>query len=77
MGPLLNDAGTKLHPFLKKQEQRRKDAQRGRRGKREGLSPAYVVSQLKQRDMLPAIYFIFSRRGCDRAVTDMGKALPW
>lgn len=74
MGPLLDDAGSKLHPFLKKQEQRRKDAQRGRRGKREGLSPAYVVSQLKQRDMLPAIYFIFSRRGCDRAVTDMAKA---
>ena len=76
MGPLLDDAGTKLHPFLKKQEKRRKDAQRNRRGKRQGLSIPYVVSQLKQRDMLPAIYFIFSRRGCDRAVADMAKAAP-
>lgn len=30
-----------------------------------------VVNQLQERDMLPAIYFIFSRRGCDRSVTDL------
>ena len=24
------------------------------------------------REMLPAIYFIFSRRGCDKAVRDLG-----
>jgi len=31
-----------------------------------------VVSQLKNRDMLPAIYFIFSRRGCDQAIAELG-----
>ena len=27
---------------------------------------------MAERDMLPAIYFIFSRRGCDKAVRDLG-----
>ena len=31
-----------------------------------------ILSGLQQRDMLPAIYFIFSRKGCDRAVGEMG-----
>lgn len=31
-----------------------------------------VVQVLRQRDMLPAIYFIFSRKGCDGAVAQMG-----
>ncbi len=31
-----------------------------------------VVELLRQRDMLPAIYFIFSRKGCDQAVERMG-----
>jgi superfamily II RNA helicase len=31
-----------------------------------------VVSHLKNRDMLPAIYFIFSRRGCDQAIAELG-----
>jgi superfamily II RNA helicase len=43
----------------------------GSRGRQEGPSIAFVVSLLQQRDMLPAIYFIFSRRGCDRAVGEM------
>jgi superfamily II RNA helicase len=28
---------------------------------------------MAQRDMLPAIYFIFSRRSCDRALRDLNK----
>jgi superfamily II RNA helicase len=28
---------------------------------------------MAEREMLPAIYFIFSRRGCDKAVRDLGK----
>jgi len=31
-----------------------------------------LLTQLTSRDMLPAIYFIFSRRGCDKAVADLG-----
>lgn len=30
-----------------------------------------VVENLRQRDMLPAIYFIFSRKGCDMAVASV------
>ncbi len=31
-----------------------------------------VASILRQREMLPAIYFIFSRKGCDAAIQSMG-----
>lgn len=34
-------------------------------------SLADLLSQLQERDMLPAIYFIFSRRGCDAAVDEV------
>ncbi len=32
-----------------------------------------VIQHLRDRDMLPAIYFIFSRRGCDQAVQMAGR----
>lgn len=47
---------------------------RGRGGPRDRQSPTKVVGhsvackELAANDMLPAIYFIFSRQGCDRAV---------
>ena len=73
--PLLNDAGTGLHPNCKVWR-----APKGQ--KRKGRSPrppqpeappiSFVVAQMAERDMLPAIYFIFSRRGCDKAVRDLG-----
>jgi len=66
--PLLNAQQSGLNPRLK---QRRKKNPR-QRGKKDALAIPYVVGQLHQREMLPAIYFIFSRRGCDRAVTAMG-----
>ena len=66
--PLLDDDQTRINPRLK--ERRPKGGVR--RGKKDGLSIPYIVGQLQQRDMLPAIYFIFSRRGCDRAVTELG-----
>jgi superfamily II RNA helicase len=61
--PLLNRNQKSINPNLK-----RKGKQRGRQDT-PGL--AYVVSQLQQRDMLPAIYFIFSRKGCDAAVNEL------
>ncbi len=66
--PLLNEQRTRINPRLK---QRRKQSP-SRKGKKDALAIPYVVGQLHQRQMLPAIYFIFSRRGCDRAVTAMG-----
>ncbi|MBE7380140.1 MAG: DEAD/DEAH box helicase [Leptolyngbya sp. SIO1E4] len=65
--PLLDSSQKKINPRLK---QRRRQGS-PQRGKRQGLNIPYVVGQLQQRNMLPAIYFIFSRRGCDRAVTEM------
>ena len=69
--PLLDDNQKRINPRLKP-----KGGQGGRVGKKsprqESPSLAYVVSQLQQRDMLPAIYFIFSRRGCDQAVNNLG-----
>ena len=61
--PLLNEKGTGLNPRLR---QRRKQ-----REKQPTPSIAFVIGQLIQRQMLPAIYFIFSRRGCDKAVASM------
>ncbi|HEY9760925.1 MAG TPA: DEAD/DEAH box helicase [Trichocoleus sp.] len=67
--PLLNESKTGIHPRLKS---RRKQPGRGpRQGPKERISLSSVVSQLQERDMLPAIYFIFSRRGCDRAVEEV------
>jgi len=68
--PLLNSDSTKINPQLKQTRGKRQEA----KGKRpESPSMAYTLSQLKSRDMLPAIYFIFSRRGCDKAVAELGE----
>ncbi|MBE9181838.1 DEAD/DEAH box helicase [Oculatella sp. LEGE 06141] len=63
--PLLNTNQKSINPRLKgrgKGKQRRHQ---------ETPSLAFLVDQLQQRDMLPAIYFIFSRRGCDNAVNEL------
>lgn len=65
--PLL-DNNSKMNPRLKP-----KPGSSDRRGARpEPQSLVYTLNQLMSRDMLPAIYFIFSRRGCDKAVADLG-----
>lgn len=62
--PLLNSEKTRLNSRLKtkggkaKQRLRREDCPSVRK----------VVKQLAERKMLPAIFFIFSRRGCDQAI---------
>ncbi|MFP4297161.1 MAG: DEAD/DEAH box helicase [Spirulinaceae cyanobacterium] len=71
--PLLNDAKTAINTQLKKQIKRRNPRQRMRREECPDIHK--VVEQLRDRDMLPAIYFIFSRRGCDQAVRNMSKVL--
>jgi superfamily II RNA helicase len=63
--PLLHTNGKGINPKLKPKGGRP-------RGRQDAPSLGYVISQLQQRDMLPAIYFIFSRRGCDKAVTEIG-----
>ncbi len=75
MHPLLNDQGKGLHPNCKVWRAPKGHKRKGRPSK--PLQPEsphirFVISQMADRDMLPTIYFIFSRRGCDKAVRDLG-----
>jgi superfamily II RNA helicase len=74
--PLLNDEGTGLHPNCKvwrpPKGSKRKGPKTPRPPQPEAAPLPFVVAQMAERDMLPAIYFIFSRRGCDRGVRDLG-----
>ncbi|WP_320677725.1 DEAD/DEAH box helicase [Prochlorococcus sp. MIT 1300] len=73
--PLLNKEGTGLNPNCKVWRAPKGYKRKGRTQKPPQPEPppiSFVVAQMAQRDMLPAIYFIFSRRGCDRAVRDLG-----
>ena len=73
--PLLNEAGTGLHPNCKVWRAPKGHKRKGRSAKPPQPEPppiGFVVAQMAERDMLPAIYFIFSRRGCDKAVRDLG-----
>ncbi len=65
--PLLDDTKKRINPRL---VAKRKSKEQ--RGNIPIPSLTYILSLLAQRDMLPAIYFIFSRRGCDRAVAEIG-----
>ncbi len=73
--PLLNDERTGLHPNCRVWRAPKGHKRKGRSSKPpQPDSPpiSFVVSQMADRGMLPAIYFIFSRRGCDKAVRDLG-----
>jgi superfamily II RNA helicase len=63
--PLLDPNNAKLNPKLKS------NRPPGSRKSEDVPSNGFVVTKLAERDMLPAIFFIFSRRGCDKAVTEM------
>ena len=73
--PLLNKEGTGLHPNCKiwraPKGNKRKNRSSRKPPQPEPPSVNFVVSQMEKREMLPAIFFIFSRRGCDRAVKDL------
>lgn len=70
--PLLNEHRTQINPRLLKKKGKRGDTHKSKDGRQEAPSIISVLSQLHERDMLPAIYFIFSRRGCDKAVAELG-----
>lgn len=64
---LLNQSETEISPKLKSSLPRK--GQKPKRLKIKDCPKIYqVVQQLQKKDMLPAIYIIFSRRGCDKAV---------
>jgi superfamily II RNA helicase len=66
--PLLNSKQTALNPRLKPKSPK---GEKRRRKREDCPSILTVVEQLQERDLLPAIYVIFSRRGCDRAVEEL------
>lgn len=69
--PLLTPNG-KLNPKLKERNDNRfgkkkNKFQRGGSYGNDKNSPEQVVQELANKDMLPALYFVFSRKGCDKA----------
>ncbi len=73
--PLLDDSGKNIHPNCKVWRAPKGNKRKGRSPKPIQPTPPpipFVLSHMEERKMLPAIYFIFSRRGCDKAVRDMG-----
>ncbi|MDM9382175.1 RNA helicase [Chlorogloeopsis sp. ULAP01] len=71
--PLLNHEKTQINPRLLKRG-KKKEFEKGKGNRRpEAPSINFILSHLQERDMLPAIYFIFSRRGCDKAVAEVGE----
>ncbi|MBD0314804.1 MAG: RNA helicase, partial [Microcoleus sp. T3-bin5] len=66
--PLLDETGKRVNVRLVP----KKKQQKVERGSIPTPSLTDVLARLDDRDMLPAIYFIFSRRGCDQAVAEVG-----
>ena len=66
--PLLDETGKRANLRLIP----KKKGQKVERGSIPTPSLTEVLSRLDDRDMLPAIYFIFSRRGCDQAEAEVG-----
>jgi superfamily II RNA helicase len=70
--PLLNAKKTGLNPQLKSNKPKATGKQK--RIRREDCpTTVELVKQLQQKQLLPAIYVIFSRKGCDRAAEDLNK----
>jgi superfamily II RNA helicase len=74
MYPLLDGKQSKLNPKLKAMLP--KDGAKKKRLKQKDCPGVIqVVKQLQAKDMLPAIYIIFSRMGCDRSVNQLDNAV--
>ncbi len=72
--PLLNTEGTGLHPNCKVWRAPKGNKRKNRSSRPPQPDPpsiSFVVLQMAKQKMLPAIFFIFSRRGCDKAVKDL------
>jgi superfamily II RNA helicase len=75
----LADLAGEIHDFDKVRrgqarvvgDERRETDDRGRWFTRRNVDPTVLIEQLEARGWLPAIYFIFSRAGCERAMDDV------
>jgi superfamily II RNA helicase len=73
------DLAGEIHPFDQVRtgqarmvgDERRRDDERGRWYSRRVVDPGVLIENLEVRGWLPAIYFIFSRVGCERAMEDV------
>ena len=74
MYPLLDSKQEKLNPKLKAMLPKT-GGKRRRLKQKDCPGVIQVVKQLQAKDMLPAIYIIFSRMGCDRAVNQLDNAV--
>ncbi len=74
--PLLDEANERMNPRLKPAGGSQRPQGANRRGAPRAEAPTipFIVSQLREKNMLPAIYFIFSRRGCNQAIQAFGAA---
>jgi superfamily II RNA helicase len=72
--PLLDEAGERMNPRLKPKGGTQRPQGANRRGAPRAEAPTipFIVGQLREKNMLPAIYFIFSRRGCNQAIQAFG-----
>jgi superfamily II RNA helicase len=68
--PLLNTQKTGVNPQLLPKKQAH-NPKKNRLRREDCPSVLTVVEQLRERDFLPAIYVIFSRRGCEQAVQEL------
>jgi superfamily II RNA helicase len=68
--PLLDDNFAKMNPQLKPKGGSHRPRSGNRRGMERAEAPTipFIVAKLQEYDMLPAIYFIFSRRGCNQSL---------
>ena len=69
--PLLNEKRNGIHPNCKVWRAPKGQKKRSKYGRvNQPKSPpiSFVVEKLAERNLLPAIYFIFSRKGCDKAI---------
>ena len=70
--PLLNRKGDRISRALLEEEELGEEEQGGRRTRLAASEPTAVLRALLRDDLLPAIWFIFSRRRCDDAVSASG-----
>ncbi len=72
--PLLNKKGNGINPNCKVWRAPKGQLKKSKSGRiTQPKSPplSFVITNLAERKMLPAIYFIFSRKGCDKAVASI------
>ncbi|MGK7915135.1 MAG: DEAD/DEAH box helicase [Prochloraceae cyanobacterium] len=66
--PLLNNTQNKLNPRLKSKPNK---GNRRKLNREDCPTIEFIINELREQDMLPAIYVIFSRRGCEQAVAQL------